>query len=221
MYMRKRTTLFLVFLLSSFCLLISQKSYSQVSDYDGNVYKTVIIGNQEWMSENLRVEHYRNGDLIPRVEDIEEWKLLKTGSWCYYQNKPENGDKFGKLYSWYAVNDKRGLAPKGWHIPSDEEWSELIEYLGGEDIAGIKLKEINSWKRYSGETNESGFSALPGGVGLNNGYISQPGWDTFFWSTTECDNKKAWFRSMFTEWKDVSRNSTNKMFEMSIRCVRN
>jgi uncharacterized protein (TIGR02145 family) len=138
----------------------------QISDIDSNTYKTIKIGNQVWMAENLNVSHYRNGDTITQVLDDNKWKELTIGAWCYIYNREIYGKTYGKLYNWYAVNDPRGLAPLGWHVPTDNEWYTLIEYLGGKDIAGGKLKEIGTtyWNSPNeGATNESGFTALPGG----------------------------------------------------------
>ena len=117
-------------------ILFSTSGYTQ----------TVTIGSQVWTSSNLNVEIYRNGDVIPQVKDEKAWKELTTGAWCYYNNDPSNGTKYGKLYNWYAVNDPRGLAPKGYHIPTDAEWSTLIDYLGGEDLAVSKMKSLRGWK---------------------------------------------------------------------------
>ena len=107
--------------------------------------KGVAIGSQVWMSTNLNVSTYRNGDVIPQVQDKDTWDKLTTGAWCYYENNAANGTKYGKLYNWYAVNDARGLAPAGWHIPTDGEWTVLYTYLGGEDVAGKKMKSTSGW----------------------------------------------------------------------------
>jgi uncharacterized protein (TIGR02145 family) len=148
----------------------NNKSFSQVTDIEGNIYKTVLIDNQEWIAENLNVEHYCNGDIIPQIQDENQWKLLTTGAWCYQENNPENGKSFGKLYNWYAVNDPRGLAPKGWHIPSDADYTKLTSYLGGEEVAGGKLKATTLWESpNTGASNESGFTAFPGGIRDDDG----------------------------------------------------
>ncbi|MCX6154480.1 MAG: fibrobacter succinogenes major paralogous domain-containing protein [Candidatus Kapabacteria bacterium] len=131
-----------------------------------NTIDTVKIGNQIWMKKNLDVDHYRNGDPIPEAKDSALWANLTTGAWCYYNNDPANGKIYGKLYNWYAVNDPRGLAPSGWHVPSDSEWKILENYLGGDSIVGDKLKEkgTSHWiSPNTGATNESGFTGLPGG----------------------------------------------------------
>jgi len=106
------------------------------------IYRTVVIGSQLWMAENLNVSHYRNGDSIPEVTDPEQWAKLTTGAWCYYNNDPEMGVIYGKLYNWYAVNDPRGLAPNGWHIPNDNERNTMINFLGGGFSAECKLIKI-------------------------------------------------------------------------------
>ena len=103
----------------------------------------VSIGKQVWTTKNLDVTTYRNGDVIPQVQDANAWEKLTTGAWCYYENKTANGKKYGKLYNWNAVNDPRGLAPKGYHIPTDAEWTILTDYLGGDTIAGTKMKSTS------------------------------------------------------------------------------
>lgn len=124
--------------------ICSAQQYGTLKDLrDGKVYKTVKIGTQTWMAENLNVDRFRNGDLIPQAKSDEEWKAAGENgkpAWCFYDNNPKNGEKFGKLYNWYTVSDPRGLAPKGWHIPSDKEWTVLTEYLGGGEKAGAKMK---------------------------------------------------------------------------------
>jgi uncharacterized protein (TIGR02145 family) len=109
----------------------------------------IKIGTQTWTTKNLEVETYRNGEVIPQVQDANAWANLKTGAWCYYENNTANGTTYGKLYNWYAVNDPRGLAPQGYHIPSDAEWTILTDYLGGESVAGKKMKSTSGWSSYS------------------------------------------------------------------------
>ena len=114
-----------------------------------NYGQTVTIGTQVWTSKNLNVSTYRNGDVIPEVQDKQAWAKLTTGAWCYYNNDASNGTKYGKLYNWYAVNDPRGLAPNGYHIPTDAEWTQLSDYLGGESKAGTKMKSTSGWESYT------------------------------------------------------------------------
>jgi uncharacterized protein (TIGR02145 family) len=143
-----------------FILVCSSTAFSQ------SATDTVTIGDQVWMTKNLNMDKFRNGDPIPEAKTNEEW--IKAGenkqpAWCYYENDPANGEKYGKLYNWYAVNDPRGLAPEGWHVPSEEELQDLFIYLGGRKMAGIALKKDTGWFNKGNGTNESGFSALPGG----------------------------------------------------------
>lgn len=177
-----------------------------VTDIDGNVYKTVKIGNQVWMAENLRVTRYRNGKAIPNVTTKSKWKKLKKGAYCSYKNNDSNIGTYGLLYNWYAVNDSRNLAPAGWHVPTDEEWKQLEMYLGmsqtetndtgwrGTDEGG-KLKEIGTthWKSpNTGATNLSGFTAVPGGCRTYDGTFYSIGTSAYFWSATEIDSYSAW-----------------------------
>lgn len=186
----------------------------------------LTIGNQVWTSENLNVNKFRNGDVIPHAKTKEEWKKAaenKQPAWCNYDNDPANGEKYGKLYNWYAVNDTRGLAPSGWHIPSDEEWTELTDYLGGESVAGGKLKETGTTHWLSpntGATNETGFTALPGGYRFNNGPFDDIGSDGNWWSATEDDASNAWIRYLYDDYSAVDRSSSNKGLGFSVRCVR-
>ena len=155
------------------------------------LFQQVKIGSQIWMAENLKVDKFLNGDLIPEAKTSEEW--IKAGkeykpAWCCYENKPENGLVFGKLYNWWAIRDVRNIAPEGWLIPKIEDWIELINYLGGEAIAGKKLKSKIGWPNNKNGTNDVNFNGLPGGSRDENGKF----WDFFdrgmFWSITNNDN---------------------------------
>jgi uncharacterized protein (TIGR02145 family) len=190
---------------------------------------SMIIGDQEWETKNLDVDRFRNGDLIPHARTDEEWKAAgERGepAWCYYDNDTENGELYGKLYNWYAVNDARGLAPYGWHIPTDEEWTTLTNYLGGEDVAGGKMKSTGTayWNSPNTDaTNESGFSALPGGFRNNDGSFNFISYSAFFWSATEFDNYDAWFRKLYYYYGYVIRynyGSYSKSVGASVRCLR-
>lgn len=165
-----------------------------VIDIDGNVYQTVTIGTQVWMKDNLKVSHYNNGDPIPNFTNNTVWSTLKTGAYCDYDNTTGNSTTYGKLYNWYAVTDNRKLCPTGWHVPNSTEWwTTLINYLGGPAIAGGKLKEVGTthWKSpNTGATNESGFTALPGGIssgedGIVSGVIFFIGKEGKWWTTSE------------------------------------
>lgn len=187
-------------------------------------YESIKIGEQEWMTKNLDIEKYQNGDLIPHVQKDEAWSKLKTGAWCYYENKTENGIKYGKLYNWYAINDKRGLAPKGWHIPSDNECEQLITFLV-ENEAGGKMKTTSGWNDYHGAngngTNESGFEGLPAGARGFDGRFDNFGGNGEWWTST--DDGQKWAKAFYISWNDprASREGFNKQNGCSVRCIKN
>ncbi|MBU3715077.1 MAG: hypothetical protein FGM46_09040 [Ferruginibacter sp.] len=185
--------------------------------------QTVTIGKQVWMSENLNVDKFRNGDVIPEAKTDEEWK--KAGeegkpAWCYYDNDPKNGAKYGKLYNWYAVNDPRGLAPKGWHIPSDDEWTILTNFLGGAKVAGDKMKSKTDWKGGGNGTNSSGFSGLPGGNRFSNGPFKNISYFGVWWSSTENNTGDVWTRLLNYKYGNVNRNNDIEAGGFSVRCLR-
>ncbi|HEY5535547.1 MAG TPA: fibrobacter succinogenes major paralogous domain-containing protein [Ignavibacteria bacterium] len=198
----------------------ANKSISQVTDIDGNTYKTITIGKQVWFSENLNVEHYRNGDVIPQVQDKEEWASLTSGAWCYYDNNSGNGTTYGKLYNWYAVNDSRGLAPEGWHVSTDEEFTKLYDFLGGADIAGNKMKSTNGWDENGNGTNSSDFSGLPGGYRNHDGYFGNLGRNGCFWTSTDFNSINAWFRNLVFSLSDVIRHNYLYVNGLYVRCVK-
>jgi len=195
-----------------------------ITDIDGNVYHTIKIGTQTWMVENLKVTRYRNGEPIPNITNNTSWTDLDTGASCDYLNMPSNSETYGKLYNWYAVNDSRKIAPAGWHVPTDAEWTILMDYLGSKSIAGAKLKETGTkhWTNpNTAATNESGFSALPGGDrGIINGTFYYLGSFGYWWSSTEISLKHAWYRGMSYNYGNVFRSSTNEQDGFSVRCVR-
>jgi uncharacterized protein (TIGR02145 family) len=179
------------------------------------------IINQGWMTENLNVDHYRNGDPIPEVKDLVEWSKLKTGAWCYYQNDQENGKKYGKLYNWYAVNDPRGLAPKGLHVPTKKEFEKLIETVHRD---GNALKAVGQGIEAGVGTNTSGFSALLAGCRYISGYFTGLGWDTEFWSSSEYDTIGAYHMGMVTPCNavgiDMTSYGSRKGTGLSVRCIK-
>ena len=188
---------------------------------DSKEIKSVRIGNQVWMAENLNVDHYQNGDAIPEVKDADQWSMLYSGAWCYYDNDIANGKVYGKLYNWYAVKDSRGLCPTGWHVPSDVEWTALENYLGGKEVAGGKMKSISGWNApNTGATNSSGFTALPCGYRDPNGTYYGIGDGGDWWSSTGNDSNLAWYRDLFYNGSDVARYLNNKHYGFSVRCVR-
>jgi uncharacterized protein (TIGR02145 family) len=180
-------------------------------------YKTVKIGDQTWMAENLNVDHYRNGDPIREVQDPGRWKNLKSGAWCYYENKPENGKKYGKLYNWYAVRDPRGLALEGWHIPTKAEFATLKASVHND---GNALKAIGKGNRAGTSTNKSGFSALLAGCRSYEALFVELDNYTNFWSSTEIDTSSAY--SVLLDYNDshIYFGDPHKEFGFSVRCVK-
>jgi uncharacterized protein (TIGR02145 family) len=175
------------------------------------------------MEKNLDVVTYRNGDIIPQVTDPTAWAALTTGAWCYYNNDPASGAIYGKLYNWYAVNDARGLAPQGWHIPTDAEWDTLSTKLGGDPVAGFKIKTTGTtrWTTpNTGATNESGFAGLPGGSRYNDGSYNLVGFIGNWWSATEFNNSNAWSRNVFYTTGTFFRNYGSKTDGFTVRCLR-
>ena len=188
-----------------------------------SLLESVKIGTQIWTSRNLDVSTYRNGDPIRYASTQQEWQdaaIKGEGAWCYYNHDPKNGEIYGKLYNWYCVKDSRGLAPSGYHIPSDLEWSLLLEYLGGEEIAGFKMKSTNGWDNGGNGDNSSGFNGLPGGYCNSNGYFGViPGYG-YFWSFSEFSAGGAWSRYLVSGNTRVARYGDDKKYGMSVRCLR-
>jgi uncharacterized protein (TIGR02145 family) len=195
---------------------------------------SVIIGNQEWMSKNLDVNCFQNGDLIPEIKDNEEWEFYgKSGypAWCFNDNDPENGKHYGKLYNYHALIDKRGLCPKGWSIPTSNDFSLLVEYLGGKKKCLKKLKSMEGWrfvfsdnfiflKKSLGGTNESGFNALPSGCRLQSGSFSDnkdefnfwtSNWNNYNWSAISWLSVIDWHIRLME--KDLG-------YGLSVRCIK-
>ena len=198
-----------------------------VSDYDGNIYNTVTIGAQVWMAENLKTTRYSNGDPIPNVTDSTQWISLSTGAYCNYNNDLNNANIYGRLYNGYAVGDSRKIAPTGWHVASDDDWTELTDFLGVL-VAGSKIKESgpshwisqNCW----GSTNESGFTALPSGVREIVGEFIGIGTLSNWWSSTKDTTK---ISSWDTDWysgnvrgSDSSISFGAELGGNSVRCVK-
>jgi uncharacterized protein (TIGR02145 family) len=191
----------------------------EIQDIDGNRYKTVRIGDQVWMAENLRTTRYQDGSLIPNVTDGGQWSQLSTGAWAFYNNDPALGEIYGKLYNWYAAADERNACPVGWHVPSDEEWTVLSEFLG--EDAGFKMKSISGWDNNGNGSNASGFTGLPGGSRYLDGTFYDVGRFGIFWSSSEYNSANAWRRFL-----DVPNRALYREYLIfkgngfSIRCVR-
>ncbi len=184
---------------------------------------TVSICNQTWMTNNLDVSTYRNGDIIPQVTDSAQWVNLTTGAWCYYNNDAANGPIYGKLYNWYAVNDSRGLAPAGYHVTSDSEWTSLVTCLGGDSLAGGKIKEagLMHWlSPNTGATNSSGITGLPAGCRDFDGSFNYISSYAILWSSTENDSTSSFARDLYYNDNVILRFNDLKILGFSVRCVK-
>jgi len=209
---------------------------SSVTDINGNTYPSVNIGSQTWMQKNLNVSKYKNGDIIPQVTNATQWAALTTGAWCWYNNDSATyAATYGKLYNWYAVNDPRGLAPDGWHVPSDGEWNQLIKYLDPStdttlfgyqnSTAGALMKESGTahWLApNTGANNSSNFTALPGGGRGNAGAFGNIGQYGTWWTSTVNDINVAYNRNLYNQSADIIRYyNGSKPFGSSVRAIRN
>jgi len=200
------------------------KTYGTVTDIDGNIYKTIKIGDQVWMAENLRTTHYRNGDAIPNVTEDSIWGGLETGAYCNYNNTEDLDTiaTYGRLYNWYVVNDSRGLAPKGWHVPDINDWLILIDYLGGDTIASNKLKEVGDlhWADPFESTNSSGFTALPAGGRYLSKSTNDMGFYTEYWAMPQYNTTSAPFLYLFFFDSKVWKGINFKVNGYSVRCIK-
>ena len=210
------------------CILLITISACHGEDPDPPPFDapSVNICNQTWMLKNLEVDKYRNGDLIPQVTDSVQWANLNTGAWCYFNNDSANGPIYGKLYNWYAVMDPRGLASQGWHVPSYFEFESFSKCLGGDTLAGNKIKEAGTahWRPPNSGTNSSGFTALPGGARsliLSNAYFF---FQCQFWTSTDYPSgvDEAWTRVIYGRARDsiFFPFFTYKRNGLSVRCVK-
>ncbi len=197
-----------------------------MTDIDGNVYHYITIGTQTWLMENLKTTKYRDGTAIPNVTDGVEWSELTSGAYCDYENTPGNSSTYGRLYNWYALTDRHNIAPVGWHVATDAEWTTLANYLGSGDVAGGKLKETGTahWSiPNTAATNQYGFNALPGGKRdySDQGAFEFLGMYGVWWSASDDTSTTAWFRDMSHENSVLYRGTTSFKCGFSVRCVRN
>lgn len=195
-----------------------------LADIDGNAYDTVKIGSQFWMQQNLKTSHYRNGDPIPEITSLLLWSTLTSGAWCWYNNDSvKYASVYGKLYNWYAVNDQRGLAPEGWHVATDPEWSALVFSLGGDLIAGGEMKEKGTKHWFAPNvdaTNNSGLTCLPGGYRGDSGYFVYIGDTGAWWSSTGTDATDAFYRNMSYQNGRIYKGDGAITIGYAVRCVR-
>jgi uncharacterized protein (TIGR02145 family) len=193
-----------------------------VTDIDGNFYPSIIINGQEWMQQNLAVTKYRNGNPIPTGLDDANWESTLTGAFSIYNSILVNNTIYGKLYNWYAVNDSRGLCPSGWHVPSQDDWNFLESNLAGSGVGGGQLKSLTIWSSPNvGATNQSGFSALPGGYRGPGGQYNHLGILGYFWSSSEStivgnsENRVLSFDNSY-----LAYSANEMLYGFSIRCLR-
>lgn len=193
-----------------------------VTDIDGNIYNTITIGEHVWMTGNLKVTRFRNGDPIPEVQDGDKWAKLESAARCSYDNFGENGKIYGYLYNWYAVNDPRGIAPKGWHVATDEEWNDLVNACGGEAEAAKALKTTDRWEGNAGDPEKiNGFDALPSGARRDNdGKFVLLNQFARYWTATPASNGKAWGRAMEFYDNAVRRGEVGPKNGFAVRCVK-
>jgi uncharacterized protein (TIGR02145 family) len=199
----------------------------------------VLIRTQTWQAKNLNVSHFRNGDLIPEAKTAIKWRKAgkkKRPAWCYYDNDPANGEKYGKLYNWYAINDVRGLAPVDWHIPRDEEWTIFSVFLGGDHVAGKAMMSSTSWKKNVDSSNVSDFNALLGGYRQPNGKFYSDVYTEdrnvgnlfgaptvgvgYWWSASTFNDSDAWCRTLYDSKSGLYRSNSCKSYGFSVRCVK-
>ena len=200
---------------------------SIITDVESNSYKTVYIGTQQWMAENLKVSKYNDGTAIPNVTDITDWSKLTAGAWSYYNNDVTNNAKYGKLYNWYAVsktsNGNKNVCPTGWHVPTDAEWTVLIDYLGGAIVAGGKMKEVGiiNWFTPNTDANNSSlFTGLPGGFRDYKGTYESNRLYGNWWSSSEDNINFAWDYYLSNRNGIANRINYDKRDGFSVRCLR-
>jgi len=213
---------FLLMIISS-CKKDQDSDPKSVTDIDGNVYNTVVIGTQVWLKENLKVTKLNDGAAIPLVTDNIEWRDLSTPGYCWFENNPAAYKEiYGGYYNWYAVNTKK-LCPVGWHVPSDAEWTLLTDFLGGQYVAGGRMKEAGTshWVAPNTDaTNDTDYTALPGGNRGYDGTFDYTGMFAFWWSSTESTAELAWYRSIQNDWGNLNRGAPDKTCGLNVRCIK-
>ena len=183
---------------------------------------TFRVGQQIWMSKNLSVDHFRNGDSIPEAVTKRQWRRAARNqepAWCYYKNDSELGALYGKLYNFYAIQDQRGLAPRGWRVANEQDWLQLIESLGGDAEAGSKLKSTLYWKENQTGTDAFGFGGLPAGYRYHRGRFFSLGYYTAWWTSDAYGKYGAWVRPLFYNHAMTYRTTHFRGFGLSVRCV--
>ena len=216
-HLKKSITLLLLVFVSS--LSEQCKTRSLDFGYGINDAPVVQVGSQLWIGKNLNVDHFANGDPIPQAQSAEEWEKAsneKQPAWCYYNSDSSMRTNYGKLYNWYCVNDPRGLAPSGWHVPNDTEWTTLTDYLGGANEAGIKLKNSNLWENNGNGDNSSQIAGNPGGFRYSDGTFEGLGQVGTWWSSSE----EASNRTLYFNGNEVVRYTYPMSSGFSVRCIK-
>ncbi len=204
----------------------SSLTYGSVTDIEGNSYKTIMIGTQTWMAENLRTTKYRNGENIAEVTDNTAWKLLVTSAYSNYANTTDLNKiaTYGRLYNWFAVNDSRNIAPVGWHVATTAEWTTLTTFLSGENISAGKMKESGTshWNApNTAADNSTGFTALPAGRReYTDGSFINTGFNGFWWTSSPYNPDYSWYRQMNYDGAFVNPANFHKQYGFSVRCVK-
>jgi uncharacterized protein (TIGR02145 family) len=217
-----KTICYILLMCFTCAVSVAQVAGPVLTDQEGNKYKTVRLGTQTWMAENLNTHTFKNGDLIPQAKTPEEWMkadLNQKPAWCYYNNDPANGLIYGKLYNWWAINDPRGIAPPKWHVPNDEEWTRVTLFLGGSKIAAQRMKHTLNWQGKAAGTNKTNFAAVPGGSRDAMGLFRSLGSFGIWWTSEQLGFNTAWGREMGASNK-LGRYNYQKGNGFSIRCVR-
>jgi uncharacterized protein (TIGR02145 family) len=204
-----------------FCHCRNTYQNNTVIDVDGNIYRTVVIGKQVWMAENLRVTRFRNGDQLRMVTDGGTWSHFPTAAYCHYNNDTNKSNLYGLLYNWHVVNDSRNIAPEGWHLPTEQELATLITFAGGDTVAAGKLKDTGHWlSPNAGAGNEYNFSALPGGYRFSDGAFHTLGSNGYWWSLTGSYSMYAWTPRIYLGFADVKRDQRFENYGLAVRCVK-
>lgn len=217
----RRHFLFFFLPVALWCGAAHSQTAATVADSEGNTYKTVRIGNRVWMAENLRATRFRTGEPIALVKEDERWMYQSAAARCIYENDSARVMAYGYLYNWFAVNDARGICPLGWHVPTDAEWTQLADALGGNSTAGGKLKDIKLWEFPNADaTNSSGFTATGAGIRLFSGHYNLMEQATGFWSSTSGNKLLAWVRYLEYGNGKMTRAYYGKSSGLSCRCVK-
>ena len=198
-----------------------------VTDIDGNVYHIITINKRDWLLENLKTTRYSKGEDIPEIVGNSEWSNMDKGGYCNYNKDAANAEIYGRLYNWFAVDDSRNICPTGWHVPTKTEWESLIDHLGGVSIAGGKMKSTGTlqqgnglWQEpNTGATNESGFTALPGGSRDQDGNFLMLSNNAGFWSSST-DGAEAWNYVLTYKYISTEQSLNDKRYGFSVRCIK-